>query len=462
MLLQTLSDYAASEQQRDIPELARHHAKRAVIDWFAATLPGARLPPATLVMSSLEKEFSSSGASVYGTGRRAPMRTAALINAASSHIIEFDDIFRDGLYHPGSPTVAAALAAAQERNADGDSFIRAVIAGYEISTRIAVAVQPAHYKYWHTTATVGTIGAAVATATVLGLDAGRISHAIGNSVTFAAGLQKAYASDTMSKPLHAGRAAEGGMLAALTAEKGVTGPLDILDGLSGFGEAMSDGGDWTKAVDALGARYNIQSMTIKNHGCCGHSHAALDGVIMLVNKNNLHPQDVVSVNIGTYKVARDITNRHDVSSAMEARFSTPFTAASALIYRSVRLAAFEPDRLRDPTVRALMSKVTVSIDDECERLFPRRSARVTIETTDGRRLSHFQPTRKGDPDAPLSDAELNEKYMELASPAVGAEYAAALKDRLWRLEQMTAADIAGLAMDELLMGRAEIRAVRRQ
>ena len=147
-VIEALADYAAAECERSLPADVLHHAKRALIDWFAALLPGAQLPPATLRAAALADEFGAEGgAVVYGTGRRGPLRTAALINATASHIIEFDDIFRDAIYHPGCPVIGAALAAAQAAGADGAALLRAIVIGYEVSTRIGVAVQPSHYRY---------------------------------------------------------------------------------------------------------------------------------------------------------------------------------------------------------------------------------------------------------------------------------------------------------------------------
>ena len=138
------------------------------------------------------------------------MRAAALINGAAAHTVEVDDIFRDGIYHPGAPTIPAALALAQARGASGEQFLRAVIVGYEISTRIGAAMGRAHYKYWHNTGTIGCFGACAAAAELLRLDAARFAHALATVTTFSAGLQQAFRMDSMSKPLHAGHAAEAG------------------------------------------------------------------------------------------------------------------------------------------------------------------------------------------------------------------------------------------------------------
>jgi 2-methylcitrate dehydratase PrpD len=442
-IVETLAGYVAAERERTLSPHVVHHAKRALIDWFAAMLPGSQVAPATLLTAALEDETGHGRAWVYAGRCRAPLRTAALINASAAHTIEFDDIFRDAIYHPGCPVIGAALAAAQAHGADGMALLQAIVAGYEVSTRIGVAVQPSHYRFWHTTGTIGTFGAAAAAASLLRLDATATAHALATAGTMAAALQQAFRSDSMSKPIHAGHAAEAGALAAMAAGRGVTGALDVLEGKAGFGAAMSTGADWSKATDALGKRYNIAAMTFKNHGCCGHSFAAIDAVLAL--RPGLDPADITHVGVGTYRTALDVTNRTTVATPFEGRFSTPFTVASALVHGSVRLNGFTPERLQDPQVQALMQRVEMSVDPECEAAFPvHRSATVEITLKDGRRLHHHQPTRKGDPDAPLTDAELAGKFLELATPPLGEAGAQRLLATLNETDRLDAAAITTL------------------
>jgi 2-methylcitrate dehydratase PrpD len=442
-ITETLARYVAAEGQRTLPPNVIHHAKRALLDWFAAMLPGSQVAPATLLTAALEDEIGTGRAWVYAGSRHVPLRTAALINATAAHTIEFDDIFRDAIYHPGCPVIGAALAAAQARGADGMALLRAIVAGYEISTRIGVAVQPSHYKYWHTTGTVGTFGAAAAVASLYNLDAERTAHAIATSGTMAAALQQAFRSDSMSKPLHAGHAAEAGALAAMAAARGMTGALDVLEGAAGFGAAMSTGADWSKATAGLGERYNIAAMTFKNHGCCGHSFAAIDAVLAL--RPQLNVTEIETIGIGTYRTSLDVTNRPMATTPFEGRFSTPFTVASALVHGSVRLNGFTPERLQDEAVQKLMQRVEMSVDPTCEAAFPgHRAATVEITMKDGRRLRHHQPTRKGDPDAPLTDADLAAKFLELATPPIGEAAAHRLLATLNETETLDAAAIASL------------------
>jgi 2-methylcitrate dehydratase PrpD len=432
--LLVLADHAATWHARPLDADVAHHARRALVDWFAALLAGAWREPATLMSAALEDETRGGGGAVcYVTGRRVPLRHAALINGTASHTVEFDDIYRYAVYHPGCPTIAAALAAAQSRGTDMETLLRALAAGYEVSCRIGLAVQPSHYDFWHTTGTVGTFGAAASVALLLGSDATRIAHAIATAATMASGLQQAFRGEGMSKPLHPGHAAEAGALAAMAAAKGMTGALDVLHGSAGFAAATSeDTGKWEKSLAKIGQPFAITDMTFKNHGCCGHIFAALDAVRDLHLETGFTPEDVVSVAVGGYKATKEVCDRPTAQTEQDCRFSTQFTVATMLLHGGVRLAAFEPARLNDPAIRALMPRVSVALDSECAAAFPsKRSAKVTITLKDGRVLNRHQHTRKGDPDAPLTDQDLSDKFLELTADAVGAAQAKALLAQLW-------------------------------
>ena len=212
-----LADYVvrtrASEPEPDV----EHAAVRAVADWFAAVYAGGRMPAPQVLAAALLDDTDAGPSRLVATGRRVPCRTAALINGTAAHTAELDDIYRWGLYHPGAPTIAAALAVGEQAGCSGREFLRAVTAGFEVGCRVAAAVNPDHYRYWHTTGTVGAIGAAAAAGEILGLPATELAHALATATTMAAGLQQAFRSEAMSKPLHSGHAAEAGVLAALSA-----------------------------------------------------------------------------------------------------------------------------------------------------------------------------------------------------------------------------------------------------
>lgn len=434
-VVERFADWAQEYRKGPLRAEVLHHAKRAVIDWYAALLPGAIVSPAVLLEKCLSEELDH-GSARLALGRRASVRAAALINGTSAHTVEVDDIFRDGIYHPGAPTIAAALALAQASGASGEQFLRAVIVGYEISTRIGAAMGRAHYRYWHNTGTIGVFGACAACAELLGLDAQRFAHALATVTTFSAGLQQAFRMDSMSKPLHAGRAAEAGVTAALAAREGVTGSLDVIEGDAGYGKAMSDDPDWDKALATLGQDFHITRMTFKNHTCCGHTFAAIDGALALQARMKLAAAGIERIRVGSYRAAKEVSGYESPQTAAEARFSLKYVVATALTHGSVRLAAFEPARIHDAATRDLMARIEVAIDPELDAAFPKqRAARVAFVARDGRREEFLQPTRVGDPDAPLSDAQLDAKYLELAAPVIGEARARGLLGRLWKLEQ---------------------------
>ncbi len=432
---EVLGHYATEFHRQPLPAAVIHHAKRAVIDWYASLFPGLAAAPVAILEQALAEDLDR-GRARLGNGRSSTARTAALINGTAAHAAEVDDSFRDAMYHPGAATIAAALAAAQDRSASGLEFLRGVVLGYEVSTRIGVVLGRPHYQFWHSTGTVGSFGAAAAVGGVLQLQGPALAHALATAATFAAGLQQAFRMDSMSKPLHAGRAAEAGLLAAQCAARGLTGSLDVLDGETGLGRAMSNGPDWAGVGATLGQDFHITRLTFKNHIGCGHTFAAIDGALELRQRHQLRAEDIRTVRVGTYRPALDIACYARPTTANEARFSLPYVVATALTHGSVRLAAYEPQRLNDPTTRALMERMTVEVDPALDAAFPgQRSARIEIETVDGQCLAHFQPNRKGDPELALTDTELEGKFLELAEPVIGTARAQTLLSRIWSLDQ---------------------------
>jgi len=430
--------YAADFHRQPLPPEVIHHAKRAVIDWYASVFPGLAAAPVRQLEEVLADDLGCGRASLI-LGRPATARAAALINGTAAHAAEVDDSFREAMYHPGAATIAAALAAGQDAGASGIEFLRGVVLGYEVSTRIGVVMGRAHYKYWHSTGTIGSFGAAAAAGCLMSLDEAAFAHSLATAATFTAGLQQAFRMDSMSKPLHAGRAAEAGVLAAQLAARGVTGSLDVLDGEIGLGQAMSSGPDWSQAGATLGQDFHITRLTFKNHIGCGHTFAAIDGALELKQRYGLEAADIERVQVATYRPALDIACYTHPATANEARFSLAYVVATALAHGSVRLAAYEPTRLADPGTRALMERMDLAVDPELDAAFPgQRAARVVIHTRDGRRLEHLQPNRKGDPEQALTDGELEGKFLELASPVIGSERAGVLLARIWALDTSAA------------------------
>jgi 2-methylcitrate dehydratase PrpD len=430
-----LGTYIANLTYTDLPNSVVHATARCVLDYLSAVIPGGAEAPALALQTALKDDLGHGKSALIPSGIKATPRTAALINGTASHTLEVDDIFRDGIYHPGPPVISAAIVASQLMGSSGSELMAGVVAGYEVSNRIAAAVQPAHYDYWHTTGTVGAFGAAAATSKLMNLTAVQTKHAMSNAATMAAALQQAFRSDAMSKPLHAGRAAETGVLCAQMASAGVTGADDMLEGPRGFGNAMSRNVDWETAFANLGDDYTITRMTQKNHCCCGHTFAAIDSVLALRKETQLNLGSVKKIHIKSYRKAAEVCGNSDPQTAFEAKFSLAYVVAIAAVTGSVRLAAFSDEWLKNIEIRKLMDRVEITVDEKAEAVFPNfRSATVEIDLADGRQLYHHSPTRRGDPDSPLSDEEIEQKFRELTAPVMNSDAQNKVIDKIWTLE----------------------------
>jgi len=442
MITERFAEWAVEQRKHPLTDDVADAAIRAVADWFASAVPGSAMSPAKTLVEAFVSDEENGPAQILGDRRGTTAVMAALINGTASHSAELDDIYREGIYHPGAPTIAAALAVGEATGSSGERFLRAVAIGYEIGDRIAKAVNPSHYRYWHTTGTIGSLGAAAASAEIMRLDAEPFAHALALSATMAAGLQQSFRSDSMSKPLHAGHAAQSGVIAGYAARSGFTGALDVLEGEAGFGAAMTTGTDWDAAVRDLGVPVLVGSTTVKNHSCCGHTFAAIDAALELRDRGLVPLSEIASIEVETYSTALTVAGNLRPKTAFEAKFSIPYCVAAAIVFGSVRLRAFEADALVDPNIERLMLATSLSVADDLDAQFPaRRGARLRMVTRDGAQFSVERQTRKGDPDDPLTEYELRSKFREFLSPAYGS-HVDEIENAIWNL--MRAEDLAGL------------------
>jgi len=444
-LLQEFGQFIEGSYQTTFASLTLHSARRALLDWHGALIAGADTEAASKLREAYVEELGVGHCSVAGSHKKAFSRAAAFINGTISHIAEFDDIFRDGAYHPACPTISAAFALAESRNDSIEDLLAAIIIGYEVSTRISKVIQPSHYKYFHTTGTAGVFGSAAACSFLLKLNASQACDALATAGTFASGLQQAFRSDSMTKPMHPGHAAEVGLNAALTAQAGMTGTPDLLEGDAGFGAALCEKPRWEELLEGLGSRWNIEHMTFKNHGCCGHNFPAIDAVSHLLNDHPIDVDQIKKIRVGAYQATNDVCRYVHPKTPFEAKFSLTYTVSARIILGRVRERAFLETALNNPRISTMEDKVELSVDPECAAKFPlHRSAKVEIEMNDGSIYSHQQYTRHGDPDEPLTDQELVDKFHELAEPRIGLQLAHTISGELLAGKGLSVRDLAKL------------------
>ena len=341
----------------------------------------------------------------WGADRRDPGRRA-LVMGGCMHILEVDDLHRGSVTHPGCVVIPAALALAERSGADGDTFLRAVLHGFEAVCRVGMSVGPTHYKVWHNTATCGPFGAAMAAASLLELDDEAAVHALGNAGTQSAGLWEFLDTGAMSKHLHAGRAAEAGVVAAELAAGGFTGPPAILEGPRGFYAGACPDPDPGAVLRHPDAPWQVHATSIKPWPSCRHTHPAIDAALEVSAK--IDPAAVAAVEASTYRAAVDVCDRPVPTSPYEAKFSLQHCIAAALADGAVGFDSFEAEaRAR---LSGLRSRVSVGAGDPYASDYPAAwGGEVTAVLDDGRRVGAARRQCKGDPEAALDREEMAEK-----------------------------------------------------
>jgi 2-methylcitrate dehydratase PrpD len=433
-----LAEFCSALRFEDLDASARNGVRRHLLDTMAAIIAGTQGAPARIAAETLSELDAAGDVPVPGVAGRRQRLTAAYLMGASAHGLEVDDGYRAGSVHPGAPVVPAVLAAAWGNGVDGRRAAAAIVAGYEVVTRVAETVHPvSRRRGFHNTSITGVLGAAVAAASVLGLDARQTAHALGIAASSAAGLFAFLHGGGEIKRLHPGFAAREGLLAAHLARNGMTGPMGVLEIEDGFLQAFGDGAaNAGKLVAGLGESFNVARCYIKPYACCRHLHPGLDAVMSVAREDGVTADDIAAIEIGTYEIAE----RHahgswlDLPSAqMNYRFCTALAAAKGRI----GIAEFAAPELADPGLAALAGKVRVRVDASCEADYPRlRSAKVTVRTKAGMEHSRYVDEPLGSARHPLDDAALLRKFDDLVTPVLGRAEADRLKTEIFAIDRL--------------------------
>jgi 2-methylcitrate dehydratase PrpD len=330
----------------------------------------------------------------------------ALTIGALTHMLETDDLHRASVTHPGCVIVPAALAVAAREGSDASLFLTSVLHGFEACCRIGNAVGPAHYQIWHNTATCGPYGSAMATACLLSLDDGLVVHALGNAGTQSSGLWQFLATGAMSKHLHAGRAAEAGIVAADLAAYGFTGPPAILEGEKGFFAAACPDAAPDAVLSAPDEPWQLCQTSIKPWPSCRHTHPVIDAALEL--HESLQGADIDRVEIEVYQAALDVCDRRHPDSEYAAKFSLHHCVSAALIDGTVGFDSFTAEKRNQ--LQDCRCKVSCTVSQPFDADYPGHwGGRVTVTSVDGHRFSASRRDCKGDPELPLSDEEMIKK-----------------------------------------------------
>ncbi|MEM7272850.1 MAG: MmgE/PrpD family protein [Actinomycetota bacterium] len=402
----------------DLPPEAVEVARHCILDWLGCTVAGSTEPLAGLLRDELGEVPGP--ATVIGTSSTTGMLQAAMINGATGHALDFDDTHTGMGGHPSVPVLPALLALAETTGASGAEVVAAFVTGMEIQCRLGDAIGGGHYaRGWHKTSTIGVFGAAAACARLLGLDEEAFGNALGLAASNAAGLKANFG--TMTKPYHAGHAAERGLLAARLASRGYTADHRAVGGRQGLAEAAGDGALRPDRLVGLGERWLIRDTLFKFHAACYLTHAGIEATRAVVVERSLAPEDIESVTVEVHPSLLDVCNIQHPTTGLEAKFSLRATQAFAVHgVDTARVDTFEDGPINEPAIQKLLDRVTVTTDPALTTT----ATRVAVATTDGAVSGRFHDA--GVPAADL-DAQweaLAAKFGALAGPVLGEEAAA--------------------------------------
>ena len=435
-----MARWAADLRFEDIPDSAVREARRYMLDTLGCALGGYKQEDAEIALEVLDEVAGEGPGTVIGSGRRMDVVSAALANALMVRVMDYNDIYwQQDPSHP-SDIIPAAMACAERMGSDGRELIVGIVLGHEFEMRLCEAAFPGiRERGWHH-ATLTAFVSPIVAGRMLKLPWEQIQHAIGISASRHATFGAVTAGKlTMMKNTVDPMATQSGVLAALLAEKGYTGPEHVIDGKEGIVHCL--GPEWKLDVltEGLGESWRIERCGMKAFPTEALTHTPISAVLDIVIGNDLSPDDVATVRIGSTARSADILadpSKYDPRSKETADHSLPYVIAAAIADRQMTPAQLTPEKIMDPTIRAQLRKVEVIADPEIEKVFPAlQRADVEIDTTDGRTFVKRLDYPKGDPRNPLTDAEIEAKFDSLAAPVLTDAAASRLKEAVWGLEQ---------------------------
>lgn len=433
-----LATFAATLEYKDIPEAVRRRCEDLILDTLASILAGSSAKPVRCMA-----DFASIMGPGDGPSQDLVRRTktspffAAMVNAASAHFVEQDDVHNGAVFHPGAVVIPPALAVAQAIGASGKDLMTACVVGYEVGIRIGEYLGRPHYRIFHTTATAGTIASCAAVGRLLNLTPEQMLHGFGSAGTITGGLWEFLRDAADSKQLHTGHAASAGLQAAYLAQSGFTGAQRILEGKQGLGVAMTEHADPAKLVDRLGDRWALAETSFKYHASCRHTHPAADALQKVMLDNQLSIGDIESVVTHVHQGAIDVLGPvTDPQTVHQSKFSMGTVLGLIAAHNSADLVSFDA-ALQDDQVRSFRDRVTMVLDPEVDNAYPAQwIGKVTVTTKNGNIMTAVVQEPKGDPGNTLSRAEIEDKLKRLGTYQGAASSAELdeLASKIWQLE----------------------------
>jgi 2-methylcitrate dehydratase PrpD len=415
-----LAQFVTSATPTDLPEPIRIKAARHALDTLACGVAGAASQEAQSTLDLILATEQRGDVPVWGTSEGLSVRSATLVNAIACHAFELDDT--GGCDHSGAVVLPAALAATAlaEHPVSGEEFLLAVVLGYDVGRRVLEACggyEPHNEAGWHSTATCGTFGAAVAAARILRLDETRVAHALGHAASFSGGLWAFIHDGSQTKRIHAGRASEGGVLAALLARAGVSGPSAVFEDV--WGGFLTTFAPKTARPDALtlghGESWRLERVSLKPYASCRGTHSSIDALGLLLDRNGSAKDEVERIEVRLSPFLSDMCGGRDVATLPFAQMSLPYALAARLALGQAGLSAYAADERDNPRLRTVMERVSLVVDPT---IAANEEPFVRIVTRDGRTDEARVPKALGSPANPVTDDAYLAKIRSLSGMAL--------------------------------------------
>ena len=444
-----LAAYVAGIQFDRLPKEVQERTRFLVLDLVGNMVRGRHDAESTapLIAAARALGLGAGSAAVFGDSARFTPAGAALLNGALAHSLDFDDTHAAGTLHPGAPVIPAALAAAEMVGADGRTVLGAIVAGYEVTCRLAVALPGGdHYdRGYHPTATCGAFGAAAAAARVFGLTAAQTEDAFGIALSQAAGSLQFLKNGAWTKRFQVGWSAMNGLAAACLAREGFRGAAESLEGKAGFLRAYAPNPIPERAIRNLGGEFELMETAVKPYPSCRYGHACVDAALALRAEHDLKAEEIEAItmglpNKGMLLVGAPLAYKQNPQNVVDGQFSGPFVVSCALARGHFGWDSYA--WLNDADIRAMMPKVVCEEDPEIQAEFPAyMSGKLTVRAR-GQVFVKKVKIPKGEPANFLTEAELRAKFHGLVDSVLGAEGAKKLADAVIGLER--AADVNGM------------------
>jgi 2-methylcitrate dehydratase PrpD len=424
-----LARHTLAVRYEEIPARVVHEAKRALLNYFAVALAGCSDPAVIKTATVLRQFRANNAASVVGRRCRTDILGAAMLNAMSANVFDFDDTHIPTIIHPTGPVAAALLALSERATLSGRDFLAALVLGIDVECRIGNAVSPLHYgRGWHITSTCGPFGAAAAVGRILGLTQDQMVWGLGHASAQAAGLVETLG--YMSKSISVGNAARNGLLAALLAQEGLSGPESPIEGPRGFVRVTCDRPDMDALTRELGQRWELMANTYKPYPCGVVLNPVIEACLALAADPAVKVGDIASITLTGHPLLRQRTDRPRPRSGREAQVSGQHAVAVTLTTGRAGLAQFSDERIGDAALLQLGDKVCFVDDDTWDV----EGARVTLRFTSGAEVTRSIAQHQGSLAKPLTDAQIADKLRALAAYGGSGVEGERLIDAVWSME----------------------------